>query len=112
MALPHASIVGRPNVGKSTIFNRLIKKRKAIVDDMSGVTRDRNTIETDWNGIRFLLTDTGGYIPDAEKKIEKAVKEQVEVAIQESNLILFIIDVKSGITALDNEVKKILIKSD
>lgn len=111
MSIPKVTIVGRPNVGKSTIFNRIIKRRKAIVDDISGVTRDRNTFETDWNGFRFLLIDTGGYIPDTEKLIEKEVKEQVEVSIKESELILFVVDVKNGITKLDGEIGRILQKS-
>jgi GTP-binding protein len=111
MSIPMVTIVGRPNVGKSTVFNRIIKKRKAIVDDISGVTRDRNTVETDWNGFRFLLTDTGGYIPNTEKLIEKEVKEQVEVSIKESDLILFVVDVRNGITKLDNEIGRILLKS-
>ncbi len=111
MSIPLVSIVGRPNVGKSTIFNRVIKKRKAIVDRTHGVTRDRNTVETDWNGFEFLLTDTGGYIPDTEKEIEKEVKEQVEISINESDVILFAVDVKTGLTGLDSEIAKLLIKS-
>ncbi len=112
MKLPLVSIVGRPNVGKSTVFNRILQKRKAIVDDVSGVTRDRNTMETDWGGFNFLLIDTGGYIPDTDKIIESKVKEQVEISIQESNVILFVVDVKTGITGLDNDIVKILLKSE
>ena len=111
MSIPLVSIVGRPNVGKSTIFNRVIKKRKAIVDRTHGVTRDRNTVETDWNGFEFLLTDTGGYIPDTEKEIEKEVKEQVEISINESDVILFVVDVKTGLIGLDSEIAKLLLKS-
>ena len=111
MSLPLVSIVGRPNVGKSTVFNRIIKKRKAIVDDIPGVTRDRNIYKTDWNGIDFMLNDTGGYVPNTEKKIEKEVKEQVDESIRNSSLILFVLDVKTGITDLDQKIGKLLLKS-
>ncbi len=111
MSLPLVSIVGRPNVGKSTVFNRIIKKRKAIVDDIPGVTRDRNIHKTDWNGIDFMLNDTGGYVPNTEKKIEKEVKEQVDESIRNSSLILFVLDVKTGITDLDQKIGKLLLKS-
>lgn len=111
MSLPLVSIIGRPNVGKSTIFNRIIKKRKAIVDDVPGVTRDRNVAKADWNGIGFLINDTGGYVPNSEKKIEKEVKEQVEESIKNSSLLLFVLDVRTGITDLDTEIGKMLLKS-
>ena len=80
-------IVGRPNVGKSTLFNRLVQKKQAIVDDKSGVTRDRHYARTDWNGINFSLVDTGGYTQSANDTFEKEIKRHVNSAIQESNLI-------------------------
>lgn len=89
MKLPLVAIVGRPNVGKSTLFNRLIGKREAIVDDQSGVTRDRNYGECDWNGKRFRLIDTGGYVPESSDLFETAIREQVEVAIEESDSMIF-----------------------
>ncbi len=105
---PVVSIVGRPNVGKSTLFNRFIGSRKAIVDDIPGVTRDRHYGETFWNGCEFTVVDTGGYVPDDEEALMKAVREQVHVAMAESDLILFTVDVKSGIHALDRQISGIL----
>ena len=103
-------IVGRPNVGKSTLFNRLVQKKQAIVDDKSGVTRDRHYARTDWNGINFSLVDTGGYTQSANDTFEKEIKRHVNSAIQESNLILFIVDVQSGITDLDFFISNMLKK--
>ena len=94
-------IVGRPNVGKSTLFNRLIQKKQAIVDNESGVTRDRHYARTDWNGVKFSLVDTGGYTQNSDDTFEKEIKRHVNSAIQESNLILFLVDVQTGITDLD-----------
>jgi len=105
---PVVSIVGRPNVGKSTLFNRLIGSRKAIVDDTYGVTRDRHYGDTDWNGRPFTLIDTGGYLPEESDVISKGVREQVHIAISESDLILFIVDVTAGITSLDRAVAGML----
>jgi GTP-binding protein len=102
------TIVGRPNVGKSTFFNRLIGRRQAIVDDKPGVTRDRNYALSEWCGQQFLLVDTGGYLPRAKEKIDIAVKEQVEIAIEESDVILFMVDVRSGITTIDEDLARIL----
>ncbi len=105
-----AAIIGRPNVGKSSLFNRLIGKKIAIVDDMPGVTRDRNYGELDWNGIKFFLIDTGGYVPNSKDKIESAIREQVKISIDEADIILFIVDAKSGISPLDLEIAKLLRK--
>jgi len=112
MSLPIVTIVGRANVGKSTLFNRIIGRRKAIVDDMPGVTRDRNFSEADWCGQSFLLVDTGGYLPKSHSIIDKAVKEQVEIAIEESDLIIFLVDSKTGVTTTDEELARILKTSD
>jgi GTP-binding protein len=112
MSLPVVTIVGRPNVGKSTLFNRIIGRRQAIVDDKPGVTRDRNFSEADWCGQSFLLVDTGGYLPKSQDVIDQAVKEQVEIAIEESDLIILLVDSKTGITTIDEEMAGILKKSD
>ena len=104
------AIVGRPNVGKSTLFNRLIKRRDAIVDSVSGVTRDRNYGKSDWNGKEFSVIDTGGYIKGSDDIFEAEIRKQVELAIDESDVILFIVDVEEGITPMDDEVAKLLRK--
>ena len=101
-------IIGRPNVGKSTLFNRLIGKRGAIVDNQSGVTRDRNYGESDWAGKRFTLIDTGGYIPESDDVFEKAIREQVDIAVSEADSILFMVDVRSGVNPMDIEIAKML----
>ena len=103
-------IVGRPNVGKSTLFNRLIQRKQAIVDNESGVTRDRHYARTDWNGVKFSLVDTGGYTQSSSDTFEKEIKRHVNSAIEESSVILFIVDVKSGITDLDFFISKMLKK--
>jgi len=95
------AIVGRPNVGKSTLFNRLIGKRKAIVDDISGVTRDRQYDFSDWNGKEFILIDTGGYVSNSEDIFEREIKKQVEFAINEADIIIFMVDTTVGITDQD-----------
>jgi len=105
------AIVGRPNVGKSTFFNRLTDSRKAIVDEVSGVTRDRIYGKAEWNGQEFSVIDTGGYIHGSEDVFEGEIRKQVEIAIKEANLILFIVDVTTGIVDLDQEVAKLLRKS-
>lgn len=110
--LPVVSIVGRPNVGKSTIFNRLIGSRKAIVDDQYGVTRDRHYGESFWNGKDFTVIDTGGYLPDESGIMISGVREQVHIAIDESDLILFVVDVEAGITSLDTSVANLLRQQD
>jgi len=108
MSEPVVAIVGRPNVGKSTLFNRLIGRRQAIVDDRPGVTRDRNYAVTEWNGQQFLLVDTGGYVPKSSDQIDKAVREQVEIAIAEADVIVFLVDSRTGITTTDEQIAKIL----
>jgi len=104
MKQPIVTIVGRPNVGKSTLFNRILRKREAIVDNAPGVTRDRNFATTDWNGKLFLLVDTGGYLPSAKELLEIAIKEQVEIAIAESDVILFVVDQSTGISDIDQQI--------
>jgi GTP-binding protein len=106
MALPLVAIVGRPNVGKSTLFNRLIGRRAAIVDDAPGVTRDRIVATADWNGRRFQLVDTGGLVPDTREEIEREIAYQVEAAIRAADVLLFVIDVKAGITGSDEEIAR------
>ncbi len=102
------AIVGRPNVGKSTLFNRICRKRSAIVDFEEGVTRDRKYEEAEWSGHNFVVVDTGGIIPKSSNSIDKAVKFQAEIAIEEADFILFVVDTKTGTTAIDMEVAKIL----
>ena len=102
------AIVGRPNVGKSTLFNRICRKRSAIVDFEEGVTRDRKYEEAEWNGKNFIIVDTGGIIPKSTNSIDKAVKFQAEIAIEESDFILFVVDTKTGTTDMDIEIARIL----
>jgi len=104
------AIVGRPNVGKSTLFNRLIKRREAIVDSVSGVTRDRNYGKSEWNGKEFSVIDTGGYIKGSDDIFEAEIRKQVELAIDEADVIMFVVDVEEGITPMDAEVAKLLRK--
>ena len=102
------AIVGRPNVGKSTFFNRLIQRREAIVDAVSGVTRDRHYGKSDWNGKEFSLIDTGGYVLGSDDVFEKEIDKQVELAIDEADAIIFMVDVESGVTGMDEDVAKLL----
>ena len=102
------AIVGRPNVGKSTLFNRLIQRREAIVDAVSGVTRDRHYGKSDWNGREFSLIDTGGYVVGSEDIFEAEIDKQVELAIEEADAILFMVDVEAGVTGMDEEVAHLL----
>ena len=104
------AIVGRPNVGKSTLFNRLVQRREAIVDSVSGVTRDRHYGKSDWNGKEFSVIDTGGYIVGSDDIFEGEIRKQVQLAIEESDIIVFVVDVEEGITPMDAEVAKILRK--
>ena len=104
------AIVGRPNVGKSTFFNRLIQRREAIVDSISGVTRDRNYGKSEWNGKEFSVIDTGGYIKGSDDVFEGEIRRQVELAIDEADVIVFVVDVEEGITPMDEEVAKLLRK--
>ncbi len=108
--LPVLALVGRPNVGKSTLFNRLTHQRKAIVDDLPGVTRDRNYGTAEWHGREFLVIDTGGFEPDPDTPLKKQVQEQTRVALEEADAILFILDVKSGLHPLDREAIELLRK--
>lgn len=105
------AIVGRPNVGKSTLYNRLTESRKAIVDDVSGVTRDRHYGQAEWIGKNFTVIDTGGYVHGSEDIYEAAIREQVLIAIDEASVIVFMVDVKTGITDLDDDVAKLLRRS-
>ncbi|RZP10937.1 MAG: ribosome biogenesis GTPase Der [Flavobacteriales bacterium] len=109
---PIVAIVGRPNVGKSTLFNRLVKQKKAITDSQSGVTRDRHYGKGEWNGKQFSLIDTGGYIVGGDDVFEKEIDCQVELAIEEADLIIFLVDVQTGITEEDIKVNKLLKKSN
>ncbi len=102
------AIVGRPNVGKSTLFNRLIEARAAIVDDVPGVTRDRNYGKCEWNGVEFSVIDTGGYVHGSEDVFEEEIRKQVLLAIEEADVILFLVDVESGITDLDDSIAVLL----
>ena len=104
------AIVGRPNVGKSTLFNRLIKRREAIVDSISGVTRDRNYGKSEWNGKEFSVIDTGGYIKGSDDVFEGEIRKQVDLAIDEADVIIFVVDVEEGITPMDDTVAKMLRK--
>jgi GTP-binding protein len=106
------AIVGRPNVGKSTLFNRLIGKRQAIVEESSGVTRDRHYGKSDWNGISFSVIDTGGYVLGSEDIFEEEIRKQVDLAISESDVIVFVLDTRDGVTEPDKDVAQILRKSE
>ena len=105
------AIVGRPNVGKSTLFNRLLEQRKAIVDDVSGVTRDRQYGIADWNGKTFNLIDTGGFVARSEDVFEREIRKQVHIAVDEADLILFVCDTVTGITSQDEEMADVLRRS-
>ncbi|WP_440880087.1 ribosome biogenesis GTPase Der [Tenacibaculum sp. C7A-26P2] len=102
------AIVGRPNVGKSTLFNRLVKRREAIVDSVSGVTRDRHYGKSEWNGKEFSVIDTGGYVVGSDDIFEEEIRKQVQLAIDEADIIMFVVDVEQGITPMDDAVAKIL----
>ncbi|PQJ20472.1 MULTISPECIES: ribosome biogenesis GTPase Der [Nonlabens] len=104
------AIVGRPNVGKSTFFNRLIQRREAITDAVSGVTRDRHYGKTDWNGREFSVIDTGGYVIGSDDVFEAEIDKQVELAIDEADAVIFMVDAEDGITSMDEDVAKILRK--
>lgn len=106
------AIVGRPNVGKSTLFNRLVGHREAIVEDTPGVTRDRIYGKSDWNGVKFDIVDTGGFIPGSETTMEKAIREQAELAIEEADTILFVVDARDGVTKFDEDIAQILRKTN
>lgn len=106
------AIVGRPNVGKSTFFNRLIQRREAIIDSVSGVTRDRHYGKSDWNGRSFSVIDTGGYVKGSDDIFEAEIDRQVELAIDEADVIIFMVDVESGVTGMDEDVSRLLRRVD
>ncbi len=112
MRKPIIAIVGRPNVGKSTLFNRIIRKREAIVDGVPGVTRDRKYATAEWDGCEFILVDTGGYFPGTEDRIGQEVLKQVEAILHEADVVLFLTDARTGVTALDLEIAQILNRVD
>jgi GTP-binding protein len=105
------AIVGRPNVGKSTLFNRLLEQRKAIVEDTPGVTRDRQYGICEWNGKSFYVIDTGGFVPDSEDIFEREIRKQVEVAVDEASVVVFVTDAATGITDLDDAMADVLRRS-
>ena len=109
MAKPVVAIVGRPNVGKSTLFNKLIGERRSIVEDVPGVTRDRIYGETDWCGRKFTLIDTGGIEPRTDDQILGFMREQAKIAIDNANVIIFLTDIRTGLTAADHEVANMLL---
>ncbi|MBL8092338.1 MAG: 50S ribosome-binding GTPase, partial [Anaerolineales bacterium] len=106
------AIVGRPNVGKSTLFNRLVGHKKSIVDDISGVTRDRIYDVAEWNGKKFYIVDTGGFVAHSSDIFESEIRRQVELAIVESSAIIYMVDVTTGITDLDEFVAQLLRRVD
>ncbi|GHA25849.1 GTPase Der [Salinimicrobium marinum] len=106
------AIVGRPNVGKSTFFNRLIQRREAIVDSVSGVTRDRHYGKSDWNGRNFSVIDTGGYVVGSDDVFEAEIDKQVKLAIDEADAVIFMVDVESGVTSMDEAVADLLRRSN
>lgn len=110
MNKPIIAILGRPNVGKSTLFNRFIGYRKAIVDDHPGVTRDRNYASYHWQGREFLLIDTGGFEPQAQEGLPARVRDQIQLAIEEADLILFLVSIRDGLSPMDEEIGRILRK--
>src|SRR5215217_3518561 len=105
------AIVGRPNVGKSTLFNRLLEQRKAIVEDTPGVTRDRQYGIAEWNGKNFYVIDTGGFVPKSEDVFEREIRKQVQVAVEEASAILFVVDAATGMTDLDDAMADLLRRS-
>lgn len=105
---PIVAVVGRPNVGKSTLFNRLIRERKAIVDDQPGVTRDRHYAEAAWAGREFMLMDTGGFVPESKEMFNTAIREQVEMGLAEADLVLLVVDAKTGITETDQVLARLI----
>ena len=111
MSKPVIAIVGRPNVGKSTLFNKLAGERISIVEDTPGVTRDRIYYEIEWNGRAMMLVDTGGIEPKSDDPILKQMKNQAEVAVASADVIVFMVDVTVGLTAADRDIATMLIKS-
>jgi GTPase len=110
MNLPIVAIVGRPNVGKSTLLNRIVRRPAAITHDQPGVTRDRNAVEFEWNGRKFLLVDTGGFVEFSSNEIEQAVREQCLIAVGEADVVILVVDVKTPITDTDEAIRDVLLK--
>jgi GTP-binding protein len=106
------AIIGRPNVGKSTFFNRLVGYRDAIVEATSGVTRDRHYGKSEWNGVEFTVIDTGGFVEGSDDIFEEAIRKQVIVAANEADVVLFMVDTKDGLTGFDKDVAKLLRQVD
>src|SRR6184192_2378746 len=118
MALPLVAIVGRPNVGKSSLFNRILGQRRAIVDPMAGLTRDRLYAESEWRGRRFTIVDTAGLVlgkdrdeVPAQRELRRRMEEQSRLAINEADLVLFVLDVREGLTAIDRDIAELLRRS-
>ena len=109
--IPLVAIIGRPNVGKSTFFNRLLNQREAIVDSQEGITRDRNYGLINWCGHSLRIIDTGGFIPKSKNQFNQAVRYQANEAISESDLILFMVDGKDGPTSTDKDIAQLIRKS-
>jgi GTPase len=105
------AIVGRPNIGKSTLFNRMTKSKNAIVADYYGVTRDRNYGTVEWSGKKFTLIDTGGFVPESKEFFESLIRDQIEIAIEEADVIIYLVDAKTGISAIDEDIVRILNKT-
>src|SRR6267142_395628 len=105
------AIVGRPNVGKSTFFNRLVEQRQAIMDDEPGVTRDRHYGYSEWSGKYFTVIDTGGYVTGSEDKFESEIRKQVEMALEECTAVIFMLDCRDGLTGYDKEFANIIRRS-
>lgn len=110
--LPSVAVVGRPNVGKSTLFNRILGRRKAIVEDTPGVTRDRNFARADWAGREFYVVDTGGLEPDADEPMAVAIRRQVKAAVEEAEVVVFLVDTKAGVQPLDLKIADLLRKTE
>ena len=106
--MPIVAVVGRPNVGKSTLFNRVIGRRLAIVDGQPGVTRDRNFAAADWAGRAFLIVDTGGVVEGSDEPLDRAVREQALAAVQEADLVVFLVDGREGVHPLDQKLADVL----
>ena len=111
MPKPLVALVGRPNVGKSMLFNKLVGKRLSIVEDTPGVTRDRIYADTDWNGRSFTLVDTGGIEPSTDDEILQFIRQQAEIAIETADVIVLLADIKTGVTASDMDVANMLLRS-
>src|SRR5207253_6936941 len=118
MALPLVAIVGRPNVGKSALFNRILGERRAIVDPMAGLTRDRLYAESEWQGRKFVIVDTAGLVlgkdrdeVPAQRELRRRMEEQSRLAIEEADLVLFVLDVREGLTAIDRDIAELLRKA-